>query len=129
MIKILRIVNRFNLGGPVYNATFLSAYVSSEFETLLLGGRHEEHEGDSQFIPLSHGVQPQIIEEFQREINFKQDRKAIKLVRQLIRSYQPDIVHTHASKAGAIGRYAAYKEGVPVIVHTFHGHVFSFVFW
>ncbi len=128
MIKILRIVNRFNLGGPIYNATFLSAYVSAEFETLLLGGKHEEHEGDSQFIPLSHGVQPQIIEELQREINFKQDRKAIKLVRQLIRSYQPDIVHTHASKAGAIGRYAAYKEGVPVIVHTFHGHVFHSYF-
>lgn len=128
MIKILRIVNRFNLGGPVYNATFLSAYVSAEFETLLLGGKHEEHEGDSQFIPLSHGVQPQIIEELQREINFKQDRKAIQLMRQLIRSYQPDIVHTHASKAGAIGRYAAYKEGVPVIVHTFHGHVFHSYF-
>lgn len=128
MIKILRIVNRFNLGGPTYNATFLSAYLSAEFETKLVGGKHEEHEGDSQFIPLSHGIKPQIIEEFQRAINLKQDRKAIKLMRQIIRTYQPDIVHTHASKAGAIGRYAAYKEGVPVIVHTFHGHVFHSYF-
>lgn len=128
MIKILRIVNRFNLGGPTYNATFLSAYLSEEFQTQLVGGKHEEHEGDSQFIPLNYGLQPQIIEEFQREINWKQDRKAIKIVRQLIRTYQPDIVHTHASKAGAIGRYAAYKEGVPVIVHTFHGHVFHSYF-
>lgn len=104
MIKILRIVNRFNLGGAVYNATFFSAYVSAEFETLLLVGKREEHEGDSQFIPLSHGVQPQIIEELQREINFKEYRKAIQLVRQLISSYQPEIVHIHASKAGAIGR-------------------------
>lgn len=128
MIKILRIVNRFNLGGPTYNATFLSAYLSAEFQTQLVGGKHEEHEGDSQFIPLNYGLQPQIIEEFQRAINWKQDRKAIKLIRQLIRDYQPDIVHTHASKAGAIGRYAAYKEGVPVIVHTFHGHVFHSYF-
>jgi len=56
------------------------------------------------------------------------DRKALRSLRELIRAYKPDIVHTHASKAGAIGRYAAYKEGVPVIVHTFHGHVFHSYF-
>ena len=37
-------------------------------------------------------------------------------------------IHTHAAKAGAIGRYAAYKENVPVILHTYHGHVFHSYF-
>jgi len=128
MIKVLRIINRFNLGGPTYNATYLSAYLPDEFETLLCGGAHEKHEGDSLFIPERCGLKPVIIESLKRNINFKNDRKALKEIRAIIREFKPDIVHTHASKAGAIGRIAAYKEKVPVIVHTFHGHVFHSYF-
>ncbi|MCB9224104.1 MAG: glycosyltransferase [Crocinitomicaceae bacterium] len=128
MIKVLRIINRFNLGGPTYNATFLTAFISDDFETKLIGGKHEEHEGESTFIPENYGVKYELIEELQREISFKADRKALKKIREIIREYKPDVVHTHASKAGFVGRYAAYKEGVPVIVHTFHGHVFHSYF-
>ncbi len=128
MIKVLRIINRFNLGGPTYNATFLSRFLSDQFETSLYGGSHEEHEGDSLFIPIKYGLDPQIIDVLERSVNFSNDRKALKKIRSIIREYKPDIVHTHASKAGAIGRYAAYKENVPVIVHTFHGHVFHSYF-
>jgi glycosyltransferase involved in cell wall biosynthesis len=49
-------------------------------------------------------------------------------LKKLIRSFKPDIVHTHAAKPGAIGRLAASAAGVPVIVHTFHGHVFHSYF-
>jgi len=42
----------------------------------------------------------------------------------LIRRLKPEVVHTHKSKAGALGRVAAFLCGVPVIVHTFHGHAF-----
>lgn len=128
MTRILRIINRFNLGGPTYNATFLSAFLSDEYETKLIGGAHEEHEGDSLFIPEKYGVDFEIIPELQRSVSFSADRKAIQKVRKIIREFKPDIVHTHASKAGAVGRIAAAKEGVPVIVHTFHGHVFHSYF-
>ena len=127
-IKILRIINRFNLGGPTYNVTFLSAFMSDKFETKLIGGGHENYEGDALFIPHKYGVEPQIIDSLQREINFKKDKQALKEIRQIIKEYQPDIVHTHASKSGAIGRLAAIKENVPIIVHTFHGHVFHSYF-
>jgi glycosyltransferase involved in cell wall biosynthesis len=46
----------------------------------------------------------------------------------MIREFKPDIVHTHAAKAGALGRLAALHEKVPVIIHTFHGHVFHSYF-
>lgn len=128
MIKVLRIINRFNLGGPTYNATFLSAFLGEDFETKLCGGQHEKHEGDSMFIPLQYGLEPEVIKVLERNVNFSNDRKALKEIRKLIREYKPDVVHTHASKAGAIGRFAAHKEKVPVIVHTFHGHVFHSYF-
>ncbi len=128
MIKVLRIINRFNLGGPTYNATYLTAFMSEDFETKLYGGPHEEHEGESLFIPQKYGLQPTLLKHLQREVNFSNDKKALKEIREIIREYQPDIVHTHASKAGALGRLAASKEGVPIIVHTFHGHVFHSYF-
>ena len=46
----------------------------------------------------------------------------------LINEFKPDVVHTHAAKAGALGRLAAFHERVPVILHTFHGHVFHSYF-
>ncbi|MBW7868020.1 MAG: glycosyltransferase [Brumimicrobium sp.] len=127
-IKILRIINRFNLGGPTYNATFLTRFMSDEYETLLIGGVHDEDEADSLHILEEYGVKPIIIPEIKREINFKNDRIALKKIKQIIREFQPDIVHTHASKAGFLGRYAAIQLNVPVVLHTFHGHVFHSYF-
>jgi len=127
-VRVLRIINRFNLGGPTYNATYLTAFLGEEFETLLVGGRHGEEEGDSTYITEKYNVEYQIIDELQREINFKQDHKAYKKIRKLIQEFKPDVVHTHASKAGFLGRLAASKENVPVVVHTFHGHVFHSYF-
>jgi len=124
MPKILRIINRFNLGGITYNVSYLSKYLPANYETLLIGGPEEEGEESSLYIPQSLGLKPQIIYELRRSINPIQDYKAYKKIKQLIREFKPDIVHTHASKAGAIGRLAAINCKVPLIVHTFHGHVF-----
>lgn len=128
MPRVLRIINRFNLGGPTYNATYLSKYLSSEFETLLVGGEKDETEDSSLFIVEDQGLKPVIIEEMKRELNPSLDYKAYKKIVELIKEFKPDIVHTHSSKAGAIGRLAASNHGVPVIIHTFHGHVFHSYF-
>lgn len=127
-IKVLRIINRFNIGGPTYNATFLTRFMSDEFETLLVGGLPEAGESDSLHVLEEYGVQPLLIEEMKRLPNFSSDRLAYKRLKQIIEEFQPDIVHTHASKAGALGRKAASSLKVPVIVHTFHGHVFHSYF-
>jgi len=126
--KVLRIINRFNIGGITYNVSYLSKYLEPDYETLLVGGPEEEGEDSSLYIPQGLGLKPRVLHEFQREINLKSDYKAYKEIKKIIREFKPDIVHTHASKAGAIGRLAAIDCKVPIIIHTFHGHVFHSYF-
>ncbi|MDD4576800.1 MAG: hypothetical protein PHI36_10270, partial [Bacteroidales bacterium] len=70
MPKILRIINRFNLGGPTYNAAYLSKYMPSEFETMLIGGEKDKSEANSDFIINNLGLEVNILHEMKREINF-----------------------------------------------------------
>ncbi|KAA3643716.1 MAG: glycosyltransferase family 1 protein [Bacteroidetes bacterium] len=128
MPKILRIINRFNLGGPTFNAALLTRYLSPDYDTLLIGGKEQESEESSQFILDDLGIKPQLIAEMQRDIGIKNDRAAYLKVKQIIKEYKPDIIHTHASKAGAIGRSAGIAYGKAKMVHTFHGHVFHSYF-
>ena len=128
MPKILRIINRFNLGGPTYNVAYLSKYMSDDYETVLVGGAKDDSEESSDFIVENLGLKPILIPEMRRAINLKNDYAAYKKIKKIIEEFKPDIVHTHASKAGTLGRLAAYSCGVPIIAHTFHGHVFHSYF-
>lgn len=128
MPRILRILNRFNLGGPTYNAAYLTKYLDNDYETLLVGGANNASEKNSQFIVNQLGIDPLIIPSMKRELSPGDDYKSYRHLTKIIRDFNPHIVHTHASKAGAIGRLAAIKQNVPVIVHTFHGHVFESYF-
>jgi glycosyltransferase involved in cell wall biosynthesis len=127
-IRVLRIINRFNMGGPTYNATFLTRFLSDDFETLLVGGMPEEDETDSLHILKQYGIEPLLIKEMKRQPSFFQDRAAYKKLKNIMAEFKPDIVHTHASKAGALGRRAANSLGISVVLHTFHGHVFHSYF-
>ncbi len=125
MPKVLRIINRFNIGGPTYNVAYLSKFLPDDYETLIIGGEPDEGEVDSLHILSDLDLKPQIIPALKRKPNFRDDVKAYLAIRKIIKEFKPDIVHTHAAKAGAIGRLAAIMTRVPIIVHTFHGHVFT----
>lgn len=124
-IKVLRIINRFNLGGPVWNVSYLSKHLPENYQTLLVGGVSDVSEGDALFIPKEMELEPLVLVSMSRNVRFLGDIKAFFELLKIIRAYKPDIVHTHASKAGALGRLAAYLCGTKVIVHTFHGNVFK----
>lgn len=128
MKRILRIINRLNIGGPTFNAAYLTKYLAPDFETLLVSGTIDDGEASSEYILQELGIQPLYIPEMQRPIRPLKDRKAYLKIKKIIQEFKPDIVHTHAAKAGALGRLAAYHARVPVILHTFHGHVFHSYF-
>lgn len=128
MPKVLRIINRLNLGGPTYNAAYLTKYMEPDYETVLVSGMKDESEESSEYIVKELDLYPVYMPDMYRELNPFKDYKSYFKLRKLIEEYKPDVVHTHAAKAGAVGRLAAIHSGVKVIVHTFHGHVFHSYF-
>ena len=128
MPKVLRILNRLIIGGPLLNAAYLTRYMAPEFETLLVVGEKEDHEKDAGFITDQLGIKPVFLPEMGRSIDPWKDYKAYRRLKKIIKEFSPDIVHTHAAKPGAVGRLAAENMKVPVIVHTYHGHVFHSYF-
>jgi glycosyltransferase involved in cell wall biosynthesis len=126
--KIIRILNRLAVGGPVLNATYLTKYLAPEFETLLVVGEKEGHEKSADHITRQLGIECVTIPGMGRSINPLSDYGSYQQLKKLIKDFRPDIVHTHAAKPGAIGRLAAASAKVPLILHTFHGHVFHSYF-
>jgi len=122
---VVRVIARLNVGGPAIHTVLLTAGLNDEtFRSILVTGTPGEHEGDMSYLARQHRVEPRIIPEIGRELSWRNDLVAfVKLVR-LLRELRPQIVHTHTSKAGAIGRAAAIVAGVPIRVHTNHGLTF-----
>lgn len=77
----------------------------------------------------AHSVTPHFIPELKRELNLLNDLRAFIKIYELIKKENPDIIHTHTAKAGALGRLAAAIHNLLRpnrkirIVHTFHGHI------
>ncbi len=128
MIKVLHIVNRFNLGGHVFKPLYLSKYLPPEYQTLVIGGIHTKEEESSEFLLQRENIDYIVIPEMSRSISFSEDYKAYRKIKKIIREFQPDIIHTHASKAGLLGRIAAFTVKKTITIHTFHGHVFHSYF-
>lgn len=125
-IRILRIIARMNVGGPAIHATLLSRGLDPErYESHLVSGTEAPDEGN--YLEM-HDVRLDRLHPVPalgRELHPWRDQHALSEIRRIIREVRPHIVHTHTAKAGVLGRWAAWRERVPVIVHTFHGHVFN----
>jgi glycosyltransferase involved in cell wall biosynthesis len=121
---VLRIITRLNIGGPALHATLLTERLDpSRYDSLLVAGTEDPGEGnflalhDRSFEPLV------IVPALGRGIHGPQDVVALAWLVRLMRRIRPHVVHTHTAKAGTLGRLAARVVGVPIVVHTYHGHV------
>lgn len=123
-LRILRIITRLNVGGPTHHVAILSSRLDrSRFETKLVAGRTLPTEGDATDWVKRRGIRVTRLEtQVHPIVPFWDLRGLIGLIG-LIRDWAPDVVHTHQGKAGALGRLAAFLCGVPVRLHTYHGHV------
>lgn len=122
-LKVARIIARLNIGGPAIHVCSLHQKLYPEFETLLATGRLDAGEADMSYLLQSErGVV--WVSTMSRPVRLASDFATFVRIWRLLRREQPDIVHTHTAKAGTVGRAAALLAGVPVIVHTYHGHIF-----
>jgi len=123
-LKLVRIIGRLNVGGPARQVCMLHERQGSDIDTRLIVGAPDIGEEDMSYL-LSSETNVLRLPRMSRRIAVWNDLLAFISILRFLRREQPDIVHTHTAKAGALGRVAAWLCGVPVIVHTYHGNVFS----
>ena len=122
--RVLRIFSRLNVGGPSVHVILLTAGLRDRgYETRLVVGFEGAREGDLVDLAIEKGVEIHRLAALGREIRPLSDFRAFLALLRLMRRLRPAVVHTHAAKAGFLGRLAARFAGVPLVVHTFHGHV------
>jgi glycosyltransferase involved in cell wall biosynthesis len=113
------------VGGISNDIIPLAYYLQHEFDILVLHGEKEEDESNADFLLKRYpGLQFRKVRRFKKKINPFADLLAYFQIKQEIKNFNPEIVHTHGAKSGFIGRIAAHRSKVPSIIHTFHGHHF-----
>jgi glycosyltransferase involved in cell wall biosynthesis len=126
-LKIIHVITRLVVGGAQENtvATVLGLREKSGVEVKLISGPTTGPEGslESEFKKSSELLE--IVPELVRPIHPLKDFLALKKLERIFREQKPGIVHTHSGKAGILGRLAARRAGVPIIIHTIHGPSFG----
>lgn len=123
MAKILYVITRLAVGGaPNVMLTAIKGLKKTGHEIVLVSGYPGEGEGSLVEDARALDIELVLLPNLQREIHPIKDVKVLWQLRKLMTKGRFDLVHTHLSKAGIVGRLAAFLSGIPV-VHTFHGDV------
>jgi glycosyltransferase involved in cell wall biosynthesis len=133
-IRIIHVITRLDMGGSAQEALFTAMNLDPQcYKVTLVKGSTLESAMTSAEL---HEINQQLDAACNRDVNIINfpslirrispwnDFKSFVLLWSLIRRYKPHIVHTHTSKAGFLGRVAAWLARVPVLIHKPHGHVF-----
>ncbi len=115
------VITRLIAGGAQENTILSCQALLDRFEILLIAGPPEGREGSLLEDARRRGIEVRVLEDLVRPIAPLRDAAAFARLRGIFESERPDIVHTHSSKAGILGRAAAWTAKVPVVVHTNHG--------
>jgi len=129
-IKVVHIITKLELGGAQENTLFTVAHLDrSRFEPFLISGNEGILAEEAQRIG---GVKTYLLPDLVREISLLHDTRAftetVRTLKEIRSSGDKNarlIVHTHSSKAGIIGRWAAKTAGAEEIIHTYHGFGFN----
>lgn len=121
MTKVVHIVTKLELGGAQLNTIYTYENLNkSRFDAYLLSGP-----GGILQDKISQKNNLKIIKDLVRQINPWKDLKALFQIIRELRRLKPDVVHTHSSKAGILGRFAAFCLRTPLVIHSVHGFSFS----
>jgi glycosyltransferase involved in cell wall biosynthesis len=123
--RVLQVIARLNIGGPAPHATLLTERLDpARYDSRLVTGVEAPAEGNYLDLHGKAADRVTVLPSLGREIRGLADVEAFLRLLGFIRQVRPHVVHTHTAKAGTLGRLAAWVAGVPVVVHTYHGHVF-----
>lgn len=125
-MRIAHIITRMILGGAQENTLLTCEDLIRDFgdDVVLITGPPLGPEGSLLERARANRVPTIVLPELRREIHPLRDWASYQAIKRELRSYQPDVVHTHSGKAGFLGRLAAASVKVPAIVHTVHGAPF-----
>jgi glycosyltransferase involved in cell wall biosynthesis len=127
--RLLIVLNRLSIGGPATNTLAIAHALQHDFDVFLIAGEPASGEESAAYL-LKHynGFKVQMLKSMKRAVLPVNDYHSYRQIKQVIQEFRPHIIHTHGSKPGVIARLAAYNNKVPLIVHTYHGHVFHSYF-
>ncbi len=122
-LTVLHVITRLELGGAQRNTLYTVGHLDrSLFRPALAWGPGDRLDAE---VASLEDVELHPLEDLLREIRPAADVRALGALRRLMQRLNPDIVHTHSSKAGILGRLAAHIEQVPTVVHSIHGFGFT----
>lgn len=120
-VKVVHLITKLELGGAQINTIYTYENLNPEtYETYLLTG-------PGGILTDRIGLRERLvtIPDLGRAINPLKDVKAYKHLKKILSEIKPDILHTHSSKAGILGRMTGKALNIPVVIHSVHGFSFS----
>jgi len=122
-IRVAHVITRMILGGAQENTllTCRGLHENPDYDVTLVTGPAIGPEGELLGEAERLGLRVIVVPQLRRAVDVRRDFASVRALRRLLRELRPHIVHTHSSKAGILGRYAAHAERVPIVVHTIHG--------
>lgn len=126
-MRLAHIITRLIVGGAQENtiASVLGLRAKPGLDVILISGPTSGPEGSLESRVATIPGLLTIVPELVRPVHPWKDAWAWQRLTRLFREYRPNIVHTHSGKAGILGRLAARRAGVPLIIHTVHGPSFG----
>jgi glycosyltransferase involved in cell wall biosynthesis len=119
--KVIHVITRLIAGGAQENTLLSCQGLGDRYDVLLVSGPPEGKEGSLLPEARRRGIRTEVVPELVRPVRPDLDLRAFRRLVALFEDERPQIVHTHSSKAGILGRAAAWCARVPRIVHTNHG--------